>query len=82
MNKQEKTNFMNKSTFSEDEIKQYPYSDRKTYIANWSNELEPIKFYATDDNNAIEWLKRQYNTEHLIEVSERIVTYRKINIKL
>jgi hypothetical protein len=58
----------------------YPYKIRKTYVADWVDELEPVQFYATDDEMAIWYLGQHYNSmpEYL---SERVIEYREIKVK-
>lgn len=59
--------FLNVKTFSEEEIKVYPYHARKTYLA-WFDEDEPVKFYATDDKNAWKFIREHYRTDNLISI--------------
>jgi hypothetical protein len=79
MDNRELTDFMNKGTYSEDEIKRYPYDKRKTYIASWDTEDEPLVFYAVDDASALEYLNHHYDFTHFpAKVSEEITTFRDI----
>jgi hypothetical protein len=59
------TIFMNAKTFSEKEIKHYPYQNRKEYIAYLDStndcDNEDITFYATDDKNAMRFIESEYN---------------------
>lgn len=66
------TVFMNKSTFSGIEMKYYPYNLRKHYRAFISCQDEPIKFYATDDKNALKFIRAEYNGT--IELLEELIT--------
>lgn len=74
------TIFMNVGTFSEDAIDVYPYDIRKTYLAWFDDQDEPIKFYAVNDTSALWFLEQEYNTACIIEVDEQIIDYRMVNI--
>jgi hypothetical protein len=63
---------MNKSTFSGNEMRYYPYSLRKQYRAFLNGQDEPIKFYATDDKNALKFIRAEYNGT--INLLEEIIT--------
>jgi hypothetical protein len=77
------TIFMNAKTFSDKEIRYYPYQDRKEYIAFVDTheeipENEPITFYATDNENAIRFIMAEYNTESISAIDRVITTYKTI----
>ncbi len=78
------TIFMNKSTFSEQEIKAYPYGLRHTYICEWlSNGIDgndSVEVYATDIPHLVKFLKMEY-TRLPDFTSEKITHYRDITIK-
>ncbi len=83
------TIFMNAETFSRDEIKHYPYNLRKQYQAEFEvvdptcdDDPNIVSFYATDDKNAIRFLKAQYRVEYLLNlfaVSHKI-SYRELQV--
>jgi hypothetical protein len=56
------TVFMNASTFGTREIKYYPYSQRKQYVAYLKGANDPIVFYATDARNARKFINAEYKT--------------------
>lgn len=62
-NKWAATVFMNRCSFSKDEIKSYPYASRRRYVAYLEDGDEPIIFYATDDKMAKKFLDSQYRTK-------------------
>ncbi len=74
------TVFMNVGTFSKEEIRSYPYSKRKTFIAYLEGDDEPIQFYATDVKNAKRYLDSQYKTKEypITELYEKKINYRRI----
>jgi hypothetical protein len=55
------TIFMNAKTFSDKEIRHYPYQQRKEYVAYIDSDNEGITFYATDDKNAMRFIEAEYN---------------------
>jgi hypothetical protein len=59
------TVFMNGTSFSQDELRVYPYFSRREYSAqlDTDEDEEPIKFYATDDEMAKKFLDTQYDTK-------------------
>jgi len=61
-NKWAATVFMNSGTFSEKEIKFYPYRQRKQYIVYLKDVEDPIVIYATDARNARRFVNKQYKT--------------------
>lgn len=67
------TIFMNGCTFSEEEIKHYPYNLRKTYTAEWDEGFEPVRIYATDDTMLLRFIDAEYTRrpEYLAEVITR-----------
>ena len=73
------TIFMNRSTFSQEEIKYYPYNLRREYVAIWHEENERITFYATDDEMAIRFLKAEYTQ---LPVILREITYKARQVKI
>ncbi len=75
------TSFFNVKTFSEEEIEAYPYSLRKTYIADLAGQMEPIEFYATDDEMAKKFLETEYDLSifPLLDLREKITTCREVN---
>jgi hypothetical protein len=81
MNNLDLTIFMNRKSFSSDEIKRYPYENRKTYTANWTDdpEADPFEFYATDDKTAVEYLDRIFKTMPNL-LWEKIINYRQVDI--
>ena len=59
------TAFMNKHTFSEKEIKHYPYHLRREFYAQWyagagEDGEEPVRIYATDPAMARWWISENY----------------------
>ena len=76
------TVFMNASTFSENEIKHYPYHLRKRYLAYLEDEDEPIDFYATDEKNAFRFLNAQYHTATHPIIGLQEVTTRYVDVDM
>jgi hypothetical protein len=74
------TTFMNVKTFGENEIKVYPYDIRKTYLVWFIDQDEPVKVYAIDDESALWFLEQEYNTAWIVEIDEKIINYRMVNI--
>ena len=74
------TTFMNGGTFGIDEIRVYPYDIRKTYLATFETQEEPIEFYAVNDESALWFLEQEYNTAWITEVDEEIIDYRMVNL--
>ena len=65
------TVFLNKATFSQKEMKIYPYHKRKEYIVI-AGGVE-VKFYATDDKNAIRFVDAEYTgNPEVFSVSHKI----------
>ena len=73
------TIFMNANTFSVEEIKVYPYEQRRTYIANYNNVDESVEFHATDDDMAKRFYTAEYG-EPLLCLVEVITTFREVII--
>ena len=75
------TVFMNGSTFSEKQIKSYPYHLRKKYVAelDCDEETENVEFYATDDKNAKRFLNEEYTCKPA-SIDEVITKYRKVKL--
>jgi len=73
------TQFMNEITFSENEIKYYPYNQRKTYHAEWNDEPEFITIYATDERMLLKYIDKYYTRrpDYLVQV---ITQYRPIKM--
>ena len=77
------TIFMNGSTFSEKEIKHYPYHLRKTYTAvldTMNPEEEPIKVYATSDAMA-KWFIGQEYRGNIVWIEEMITRTREVALR-
>ncbi len=72
------TCFMNRKTFSQKEIKVYPYEKRKTYLVDIDTSEEYIEIYATDAKNAREYVTKEYNG-NIVEMYEKAVTFTKVN---
>jgi len=77
------TIFMNRTTFSEKEIKYYPYNQRREYLAELEGEEEPIRIYATDDKMAKKFLDAEYRTKEypIISLVEKICSYKTCKLK-
>lgn len=79
------TEFMNKGTYSQEEINQYPYEYRHTYLANWCKHdennqmIQPVEFYAVDDETALDYLKGHF-TQMPDILSEKTITFRDIKL--
>lgn len=55
------TVFLNKSTFSREEMRAYPYELRRRYVAGFGPDMpDLVTFYATDDDCARRYLSEQY----------------------
>ena len=63
------TVFLNGKTFSGDELGHYPYTLRKTYLAELDD--ESVEFYATDDDAALWFLAKEYTRppDHLFQLT-------------
>ena len=72
------TEFMNRSTFSADEIREYPYDKRKSYTVDIKGDQTPFDFYATDDAAALRYLSRIFVPGVTFNLTERIITFRKV----
>jgi len=78
------TEFLNETTFLQNEIKVYPYHLRKTYQCDWENtsinECDDIQtIHATDDKALRLFIQRNY-TKNPISVIEIITTTREVSI--
>lgn len=71
------TIFMNVQTFTEEEIKFYPYNLRRTFLCEWNDEPEPIEVYATDVKNLYKFLKAEY-TRMPDWIAEVLTRYKRI----
>ncbi len=71
------TIFMNRSTFSPEEIKYYPCNLRRTYLAEWVDESEPVTIYATDERNLLKFIDAEY-TKRPDSLHQVITQYRPI----
>lgn len=74
------TIFMNGVTFSDDEIRYYPYDLRRAYYAYWLDDNpngEPVTIYATDERNLLRYIDWKYKRrpDDLFQV---IIQYRPI----
>ena len=83
----EKTRFMNKKTFTESEIKQYPYNERRVFCVGLNEGEDPteynfenVEIYAVDEDSLVEYLKETYNTDAIIAVSEKITEFIEIDL--
>ncbi len=54
------TVFMNRKTFSAQEINAYPYNLRRTFVCEWNDEPESITIYATDKKMLKRFLELEY----------------------
>jgi hypothetical protein len=80
-NKWDATVFMNQKTFTEDDLKYYPYDMRRTYSAEWDYEgdiPETETIYATDEENLLKYIDSEYirRPDYLYQV---ITQYRPTN---
>jgi hypothetical protein len=68
------TVFMNKSTFSGEQIQFYPYITRREYLAILNNSAgnDVITFYAVDDENALRFIREEYEPSCIKSV-ERVI---------
>ncbi len=80
------TIFMNRHTFSQEELRYYPYNLRKQYTASWSKEDSPgspsdmtetASIYATGDTMLLRFIDAEY-TRRPIYLAEVITRYRVI----
>lgn len=76
------TIFLNKTTFSETEIRIYPYQLRKEYMANieFDGMIETVTFYATDDKMAFKFINAEYDKRYIksIERVSHTIRYKTI----
>ena len=70
------TIFMNCSTFSEKEIKYYPYEARRVYLVSFKGQEEPIKVYAVNDKALFAFLNLEYIQDSVISVHEEKTKYK------
>ena len=54
------TLLMNGTTFTEKEMRFYPYTQRRTYLCDWENEPEPRTIYATDERMLLKFIDAEY----------------------
>ncbi len=71
------TNLMNKHTFTKEEIAEYPYHLRHTFVCVWDNRTEPndyceVTLYATSDKALKEYISANYTC--LPDVVVEIIT--------
>jgi hypothetical protein len=64
------TVFMNGCTFSEHDIKYYPYDLRKTYLVYFKGQADEITVYATSDFQLKQFIVREYNYSEVEEIIE------------
>ena len=69
------TIFMNGNTFSEQEIKHYPYNLRRTYLCEWLREEESTRIYATDQRMLLKFIDAEY-TRRPDLITQIITQYR------
>ena len=77
------TIFMNGSTFSAEEIKHYPYAQRRKYVAvldAMDENEEPITVYATSDAMARWFIGQEYNG-NIVWMDEVITKTRNVPLK-
>lgn len=75
------TAFMNKGTFSDEEIKRYPYHLRKTYTftIEYRGDEYSETCFATDDESAKGYIRDHCNGR-IIDAHERITTSRRLDL--
>lgn len=74
------TIFMNCKTFSEEEIRHYPYEIRRTYVCRWEGwESEEIVIYATDERMLLKFIDAEY-TRRPTFIHQKITQYRPIKV--
>ncbi len=71
------TIFMNGQTFSEKEMRYYPYKIRRTYVCNWKNEPEARIIYATSERMLLKFIDAEY-TRRPDSILQKITQYRPI----
>lgn len=69
------TLLLNRATFSEQEIKHYPYRFRKYYSANVDGWQEPFEFYAPNDEMALRYLEAKFGLEVITCLAEKIISW-------
>ena len=74
------TIFMNVKTFTENEIRYYPYKLRRTYIAEWVDEPGPVTIYATDEKMLLKFIDTEYDNRP-DSLHQKIIQYRSIDTK-
>lgn len=75
------TVFMNRSTFSQGELKHYPYHLRRTYIVFFNGQDEPVVVHAVNDQYLIKFLKAEYDAAVQVDkIEERITKYRDVKL--
>uniref|UniRef100_A0A6M3JRY5 Uncharacterized protein n=1 Tax=viral metagenome TaxID=1070528 RepID=A0A6M3JRY5_9ZZZZ len=72
------TVFMNGSTFTEEEIKYYPYEQRRVYECIWGIE-EPVTIYATDERMLLKFIDTEY-TRRPDCIHQIITQYRPVKV--
>lgn len=70
------TIFMNKCTFSEKEIKCYPYEARRVYLVSFKDQEEPVRVYAVNDKALFAFLNLEYLPDSVVEVWEMKTKYK------
>lgn len=78
------TIFMNVKTFSEDQIRVYPYDRRKCYTVSFAfndeMDAEDVTVYATDDKALRQFLEMEYDTSYICCITEVIYNFRDVAI--
>lgn len=73
------TVFMNRKSFSAEEIEYYPYKLRKVYICEWVDEPEAYVVYATDEKMLLKFIDAEY-TRRPDFLHQKITQYRPVKL--
>ena len=71
------TLLMNGKTFSTEEMRYYPYNQRRTYLCEWGNDTATI--YATDERMLKRFIEAEY-TRPPFTINQVVTQYRPVKI--
>ena len=75
------TTFMNGKSFSQEEIRVYPYQLRKTFIVSFSD-YSTVEVYAVDTASLFWFVEKEYKTDQIELIEEEIKTVKYIPVEI
>lgn len=74
------TLLMNGHTFTEREMKYYPYSQRRTYVCDWEDREDvSVTIFATDERMLLRFIDAEY-TKRPDFIHQTITQYRPVKV--